>query len=466
MAIASSRSIALLSVIVIGLCFAVRVNADGFAVCTFQPTMAATDTIKGSVTFQQAESGADVAVVANFTTTYLSKYLYLHVHTWGDLEAGQINNECWTQTTLGPYNAYRAPHHFLSTSLVSGSGINLFGADSIIGRQIAIFYRQSNCTRALALRATPVALCTVGLRNVAGHGVENTAGQYLTETPVGAMAKFVGTVGQYGNNFPNISGRAWFVPTTYSDPITNTSDLVYVRLQISGLKASSRHAVHIHVWGDISGGDGVSAGLHLNPLDQVHGYPPNLIRHMGDLGNVTSDSTGTVYLADFFNLLTFTAASGNIIGRAVIVHTLGDDGNPLLDPTSTGAAGGRLAKSVIGITRRMPTGLDLEAEWVAAGARRALLDQYAEQQAEIAEERNEEQEAAEAAAEAEAAEAAEAAAEAASLGSSGTSSGETDLIAIAESTTTVTEKKKSISRLQVKPSASKTAPGLGALSPA
>jgi len=93
--------------------------------------------------------------------------------------------------------------------------------------------------------------------------------------------------------------------------------------------------------------------LHLNPYGRNHGTTPSFERHMGDIGNITSDSTSTILHQGVYNLLTFTG-SVNIIGRGVVLHTLRDDGNPLNQSNSVGAAGGRIARCVIGVSNRVP----------------------------------------------------------------------------------------------------------------
>jgi len=336
---------AIITAAVLALCVmaATYVAAAGFGVCVFQGS----SDVTGYFTFQQEVSGGDVTVIANFTSHKIHKALYLHFHTFGDMDLPNGENECWTNLTLGPYAAPTQPHHILKTSWVSG--INLFDSNSIIGRRGALFGHESSCPD--GLRATPIAECIVGVRNVASQAT-NTAGQYLEENPTSGYAKIFGTTGCYGDNSA-ITGKAWFVPTS--------DNLVYVSIHIRGLTANTNHAVHVHAWGDISSNDALSAGGHLNPYDLVHGYPPNPIRHMGDMGNITSNSEGVAKLEDTFDIMSLTASVGNLLGRAVVLHSLGDDGNPTGSSTSTGNAGGRLAKALIGISSRLPADYDESA---------------------------------------------------------------------------------------------------------
>jgi len=315
------------------------VAADGFAACVFQGS----DTVSGYFTFQQEASGSDITVVANFTSHEKYSHLYLHFHTYGDLDLAIDKNECWSAVTLGPYSAPKKPHYILETSWVSG--LNLFGSNSIVGRKASLYPKISTCG-VDGLDKSPVAECVVGVRNVAAVAT-NTAGQYLESNPTSGYAKMVGTTGSFGDN-EGVTGRVWFVPTSSGD--------IYVKAHLEGLAANTVHAIHVHAWGDITSANGLSAGLHLNPYEQIHGVPPNPIRHMGDMGNITTNGDGVAYFENTYDIMTLIGTAGNLIGRAVILHTLCDDGNPTGSTTSTGSAGGRVAKGIIGISSRLPEG--------------------------------------------------------------------------------------------------------------
>lgn len=123
------------------------------------------------------------------------------------------------------------------------------------------------------------------------------------------------------------------------------ADSVQVTADIAGL-APGQHGFHVHQLGDCSAPDGTSAGGHFNPEDMQHGGPLASERHVGDLGNLRADSSGTAQHAHTDGLLALVGAH-SIIGRAVIVHAGADD----LSSQPTGAAGARVACGVIGIAQ-------------------------------------------------------------------------------------------------------------------
>ena len=98
------------------------------------------------------------------------------------------------------------------------------------------------------------------------------------------------------------------------------------QLDLKGLKPDTIHAIHVHEYGNISGGC-CTAGGHYNPENCTHGsyIISNRPRHAGDLiNNIKADEHGKVKL-EFFdekaNLLDFP----NIIGRTIVIHVGRDD---------------------------------------------------------------------------------------------------------------------------------------------
>ncbi|KAJ8913829.1 hypothetical protein NQ315_003738 [Exocentrus adspersus] len=118
--------------------------------------------------------------------------------------------------------------------------------------------------------------------------------------------------------------------------------------QITQLTAGN-HGFHIHNLGKIDSGC-LGTGAHFNPHNVSHGAPNDTVRHVGDLGNVYADATGTANIS-FTDDLIDLEGDHSIIGRAVVVHQDADDlgKGGQNDSLTTGHAGARLACGVIGI---------------------------------------------------------------------------------------------------------------------
>ena len=118
---------------------------------------------------------------------------------------------------------------------------------------------------------------------------------------------------------------------------------VKVEGHIEGLSAGTQ-GFHIHQLGDCSAGNGKSAGGQFNPEGSEHGSPMAAVRHTGDLGNITADSTGSANFSFIDEIISFSGKR-SILGRGVIIHEVADD----FSSQPTGAAGSRLACGVVGI---------------------------------------------------------------------------------------------------------------------
>lgn len=126
-----------------------------------------------------------------------------------------------------------------------------------------------------------------------------------------------------------------------SGPVTVTGE-------ITGL-APGKHGFHVHEFGDNTNGC-ISAGPHFNPLKKEHGAPDAAVRHVGDLGNIEADVSGSAKINITDSLISLTGPN-SIIGRTVVVHADIDDlglGGHELSKT-TGNAGGRIGCGVIGL---------------------------------------------------------------------------------------------------------------------
>jgi Cu-Zn family superoxide dismutase len=130
---------------------------------------------------------------------------------------------------------------------------------------------------------------------------------------------------------------------------TQVADGVLVVAEIKGLTPNTKHGFHLHEKGDLSAPDLSSAGAHYNPMGLTHGgAPPGhdemtiMQRHIGDLGNLTSDAQGNASAR-----LTMPNCSiggeNSLVGRSVIVHAKEDD----LKTDPSGNSGGRVAGGVI-----------------------------------------------------------------------------------------------------------------------
>jgi len=141
-----------------------------------------------------------------------------------------------------------------------------------------------------------------------------------------------------------VSGTITFEQASESAATTITWD-------ISGHDANAKRGMHIHTFGDNTNGC-TSAGPHFNPHSKTHGAPSDENRHVGDLGNIDTDSQGNskgTVTDKFVKLI----GPESIIGRTIVVHggtdDLGKGGNE--ESLKTGNAGPRPACGVIGISQ-------------------------------------------------------------------------------------------------------------------
>lgn len=109
------------------------------------------------------------------------------------------------------------------------------------------------------------------------------------------------------------------------------------------------HGFHVHEYGDLTDGC-TSAGAHYNPFGKNHGAPYDEDRHVGDLGNIDADNSGSAIFGFTDRELQLNGEL-SIIGRSLVVHEDKDDlgrGN-FSDSLTTGHSGSRIACCVIGI---------------------------------------------------------------------------------------------------------------------
>ncbi|CDO75422.1 hypothetical protein BN946_scf184916.g6 [Trametes cinnabarina] len=105
-----------------------------------------------------------------------------------------------------------------------------------------------------------------------------------------------------------VSGTITFTQPFPTAPVT-------VSGEIKNLDPSAKRGFHIHASGDLSNGC-LSAGAHFNPFGRTHGAPTDINRHVGDLGNIESDSKG-VAIFSFEDALISLNGPLSIVGYVI-----------------------------------------------------------------------------------------------------------------------------------------------------
>lgn len=185
--------------------------------------------------------------------------------------------------------------------------------------------------RLLPAFALALGLIFTGCDRPADDGVDDTLTQdtmMVDQTQRTAVAELEPTEGN------EVRGTVTF---------TEEGDGVRVVATLTGLEAGP-HGFHVHEFGDCSAPDASSAGGHFAPLGNPHGAPDAAEgqRHVGDLGNIEADDTGSASYDRVDNVITLDGER-SIIGKAVVVHSQEDD----FETQPTGDAGDRLACGVI-----------------------------------------------------------------------------------------------------------------------
>ncbi|EEB05646.1 superoxide dismutase Sod1 [Schizosaccharomyces japonicus yFS275] len=134
---------------------------------------------------------------------------------------------------------------------------------------------------------------------------------------------------------------------TFEQP--DESAPVKVLYDIKGNTHNALRGFHIHQFGDNTNGC-TSAGPHFNPEGKFHGDRLDASRHVGDLGNIPTDSEG-VAKGSFSDNVISLFGPNSIVGRTIVIHAgtddLGKGDNE--ESLKTGNAGARNACGVIGI---------------------------------------------------------------------------------------------------------------------
>ncbi len=159
----------------------------------------------------------------------------------------------------------------------------------------------------------------------------------IMSKPITAIAVF---------NGPTIKGTVKF--TEQQD----SSNLVQIEVNLSGLNKNALHGFHVHESGDLTD-KCESMCAHFNPYGKQHGCPGKKERHVGDLGNLKTDTKGNAQYIFYDDVIRLRGTKANILGRGLIIHADPDDcgsgGYP--DSLTTGHAGKRIACAIIGYSK-------------------------------------------------------------------------------------------------------------------
>lgn len=117
---------------------------------------------------------------------------------------------------------------------------------------------------------------------------------------------------------------------------------------VTGLSAGL-HGFHVHVKGDMREGC-ESVGPHFNPYLHRHGAPQDLMRHVGDLGNIKAGDDGVAKVEFLDPIISLTGGPRGIVGRTLVVHMGQDDFGRSRDEESikTGNSGAKICCGIIG----------------------------------------------------------------------------------------------------------------------
>ncbi len=129
--------------------------------------------------------------------------------------------------------------------------------------------------------------------------------------------------------------------------IAQDTSSIKIIADIEGLAPGSKHAFHIHEFGDCSAPDASSAGSHYDPAQtKHHGMPNDKMSHAGDMGNIEANSDGKLHFELSLEGASIDGPEAPVLGRAVIVHANPDDFSQ-----PVGNAGGRIGCGVIGLAK-------------------------------------------------------------------------------------------------------------------
>ncbi len=127
---------------------------------------------------------------------------------------------------------------------------------------------------------------------------------------------------------------------------------IRIDVSIVGLKPNAQHGFHVHEAGDLTD-KCTSMCAHFNPYGMTHGCPGMKNRHVGDLGNLQTNSKGEAKYTFYDDVIRLRGSKANILGRGLIIHEDPDDCGQggFSDSLTTGHAGKRIACAVIGYSK-------------------------------------------------------------------------------------------------------------------
>jgi Cu-Zn family superoxide dismutase len=148
----------------------------------------------------------------------------------------------------------------------------------------------------------------------------------------------------FNDSSTNIKGTVKFSEVLHNN--------VKIDVNLSGLNKNFLHGFHIHEAGDLTD-KCTSMCSHFNPFGKTHGCPGMSQRHVGDLGNLQTDSKGCAKYTFYDNMIKLRGFKANIIGRGLVIHESTDDcgkGNTP-DSLKTGNSGKRIGCAIIGYSK-------------------------------------------------------------------------------------------------------------------
>jgi len=134
---------------------------------------------------------------------------------------------------------------------------------------------------------------------------------------------------------------------------TEHDNKIRIDLNLTGLKSRSEHGFHVHEAGDLTDSC-TSMCAHFNPYGKTHGCPGSKNRHVGDLGNIHTNSKGESKYTFYDDVIKLRGNKCNIIGRGLVIHADPDDcgQGDNEDSLKTGNSGKRIACAVIGYSKQ------------------------------------------------------------------------------------------------------------------